>query len=112
MLPPVVNISKEVTRVIAFLLPGDHPKNLRATSFSFRPYQGDKQGQVVLRSHFFKSLSGDDLEMIQDLECELYAHNDDKLYCVLEAQTIPVGTGLDFLPHVAWIDGAEVHRRA
>lgn len=111
MLPPIVNDPEEMAAMIVYLLPGNHPPDLRALSFSFSPYQADQPGQVVLRAHFFKPPSEDDIDLIQVLETELYCQTDDKFEYAVEAQVTPIGTTMDLLPHTAWIDAAEAYRR-
>ena len=111
MLPPIINEAERMARKIAYLLPGNHPADLRALSFSFLPYQADQPGKVVLRAHFFKPPPEDDLELIGVLETELYAQTWDKFDYAVEAQVTPIGTSMDLLPHIAWIDDAEAYRR-
>ena len=111
MLPPVTNTPEGMIRKLQFLLPGNHPETLRALSFSFMPYTETAQGRVVIRSHFFKQPSEDDLELIGDLEAELYAQTDYKIEYRFEAQTVPPPAKLDLLPFTAWIDPAEALRK-
>ena len=110
MLPPVTNTPEGMIRKLLFLLPGNHPDSLRALSFSFTPYTATTQGRVVIRSHFFEPPTEDDLELIGDLEAELYAQTVDKFDYSFEAQTVPPPEEPDLLPHTAWIDPADALR--
>ena len=112
MIPPVPNTPDDIAATIAYLLPGNHPKPLRALSFSFTPYGPSSAGRIVVRAHFFKPPSEADLELIKDLEAELYAQTNDQFEYAVEAETTPIGYKMHLLPNTAWIDGAEQHRRS
>ena len=97
-------------RTISWLLNFESMSNIRAVSFSFWPPNKSEPGQVVVRVHYFKAPTEDELELLKDFEAEIYAQTWKEFRYVIETQTTPIRTKMDMLPHTAWIDGAEAFR--
>ena len=103
---------EEVRKMIVWHMEGYTPTILRALSFSFSHSHMPTPSTVVLRAHFFKSPTMDDLCDISVVEGQVYGDFEPgTLDITTEVQIASIGTKLRLLENVAWIDPAEAFRK-